>query len=109
VGRKSGITEEQLQDVAQFESSPHFDDREKTVLRLAVAMSRTPATVSDELYFALRRHFSERQLVELLAVISWENARARFNRTFAIAAEGFSEGQFCPMPETLVESQTSSA
>ncbi|HXX14699.1 MAG TPA: hypothetical protein VEJ47_07325 [Candidatus Eremiobacteraceae bacterium] len=109
MGRKSGITEEQLQDVAQFESSPHFDDREKTVLRLAVAMSRTPTTVSDELYSALRRHFSERQLVELSAVISWENARARFNRTFAIAAEGFSEGQFCPMPETLVESQTSSA
>jgi hypothetical protein len=55
--------------------------------------------VSDELYAALRHRFSERQLVELSAVITWENARARFNRTFNIAAEGFSEGQLCPMPE----------
>jgi 4-carboxymuconolactone decarboxylase len=99
VGRKQGITEQQLHDLTQFESSPHFDDREKTVLRLATALTRTPADVSDELYAALRTHFSERQLVELTAVICWENDRARFNRTFAIAAEGFSKGQFCPLPE----------
>jgi alkylhydroperoxidase family enzyme len=55
--------------------------------------------VSDELYSVLRTQFSERQLVELTGVITWENARARFNRTFAIEAEGFSKGQFCPMPE----------
>lgn len=108
MSRKTGITEEQLHDLAEFESSPHFDEREKTVLRLTVAITRTPATVPDELYSALRQRFSERQIVELSAVISWENARARFNRTFAIAAEGFSEGQFCPIPETLVESHTSS-
>ena len=61
-------------------------------------MTQTPSNVSNELYSALHQHFSERQLVELSAVVSWENARARFNRTFDIAAEGFSEGQFCPMP-----------
>ena len=88
-----------MRDITQFESSPHFDEREKTVLRLATALTLTPANVSDELYAALHRHFSGRQLVELTAVITWENDRARFNRTFAIAAEGFSEGQFCPIPE----------
>jgi len=93
-----------LHDIAQFESSPHFDEREKTVLRLATALTLTPANVSDELYAALCRHFSECQLVELTAVIAWENNRARFNRTFAIAAEGFSEGQFCP-----IEAQASSS
>jgi len=101
VGRKEGITEPQLHNLTRFESSPHFDDREKTVLRLATALTRTPAHVSDELYASLRTYFSERQLVELTAVITWENARARFNRTFGITAEGFSEGQFCPMPELL--------
>jgi alkylhydroperoxidase family enzyme len=67
-------------------------------------MTRTPATVSDELYASLRDHFSERQLVELSSTISWENYRARFNRTFAIAAEGFSEGKFCPLPEHAPQS-----
>ena len=99
MGRKSGITEAQLHDLSQFESSPHFDAREKTVLHLAVALTRTPADVLDPLYSTLREHFSEPELVELSAVITWENARARFNRVFAIPADNFSQGQFCPMPE----------
>lgn len=101
MGRKSGVTEQQLLDLAQFESSPHFKDVEKIVLRLATGLTRTPADVSDELYAQLRQHFSERQLVELTAVITWENARARFNRVYEIQAEGFSKGAFCPMPEAV--------
>jgi len=99
VGRKEAITEQQLSDLGEFEASPHFDEQEKTVLRLATALTRVPTHVSDELYAALRQYFSERQLVELTAVITWENARARFNRAYAIAAEGFSKGKFCPLPE----------
>ncbi|HLG98464.1 MAG TPA: hypothetical protein VKX49_19255 [Bryobacteraceae bacterium] len=69
------------------------------MLRLTVALSRTPADVPDDLFEALRKHFSERELVELNSAIAWENYRARFNRTFAIEAEGFSKGKFCPLPE----------
>ena len=99
MGRKAGVTEEQLRDLAQFESSAHFNEREKLVLRLTVALTRVPTNVSDELYAALHGQFSERELVELSGVICWENARARFNRTFAIGAADFSKGKFCPLPE----------
>jgi alkylhydroperoxidase family enzyme len=99
VGRKSGITENQLRDLAVFESSPHFDAVEKLVLRLAVALTRTPSDVSDDLFNSLRVQFSEAQLMELTAAIAWENNRARFNRAFAIEGEGFSKGKFCPLPE----------
>jgi alkylhydroperoxidase family enzyme len=88
-----------LHDLAQFESNAHFNDVEKLVLRLTVALTCTPADVPDDLFAALRREFSEGQLVELDAAIAWENYRARFNRTFAIEAEGFSKGQFCPLRE----------
>ena len=99
MSRKSGVTEEQLADLAGFEASAHFNEDEKLVLRLAVQLTRAPATVSDEFYETLRQRFSERELVELDAVICWENYRARFNRTFAVEAEGFSKGKFCPLPE----------
>jgi len=99
VGRKSGITEAQLRDVAVFEASEAFSGTEKLVLRLAAAMTRTPASVDDELFAALRREFSEVQLVELSTAIAWENYRARFNRVFGVQAEGFSKGAFCPLPE----------
>jgi alkylhydroperoxidase family enzyme len=99
VGRKAGVTEELLLDLARFESSVHFSAQEKLALRLAVALTLTPADVSNELFAALRSEFSPRQLVELNAAIAWENYRARFNRTFDIQAEGFSAGQFCVLPE----------
>jgi alkylhydroperoxidase family enzyme len=66
---------------------------------LAVALTRTPANVSDELYEALRAQYSERELAELSAVIAWENGRARFNRTFSVESDNYSHGQFCPRPE----------
>jgi len=99
VSRKQGVTEEQLRDLARFESSPHFDARQKLVLRLAAAITRTPADVSEELFASLRAEFSERELVELNSAICWENCRARFNRTFAIGPDDFSRGKFCPLPE----------
>jgi len=88
-----------LGDLARFEESAAFHPTEKLVLRLAVALTKTPASVDDGLFADLRREFSEPQLVELATAIAWENYRARFNRTFAIGAEGFSQGAFCPLPE----------
>ena len=99
MGRKAGITEAQLHDLACFESSAAFTLKEKLVLRVTVALTRTPANVDDELFGDLRGQFSEEQLVELATAIAWENYRARFNRTFGILADGFSEGAFCPLPE----------
>lgn len=86
-------------DLARFESSPHFNEREKLVLRLAANLTQIPANVSEELYAALQTEFSEREIVELNGAICWENYRARFNRTFDIGAEGFSRGHVCALPE----------
>ncbi len=69
------------------------------MLDYAVALTQTPADASDEGVESLRRSLSDEQLVELTAVIAWENFRARFNRGFAVEAQGFSEGAFCPLPE----------
>lgn len=85
-------------ELAEFETSDAFNEVEKSVLRLAVEMTRTPADVSDATFAALRRHFEPPQLVELVASIAWESWRGRFNRAFGVGAEGFSGGAFCPMP-----------
>lgn len=82
-----------------FETSGAYNETDRLVLRLAVAMTRTPASIDDDLFAALRCEFSEPQLVELATAIAWENHRARFNRVFGVTAEGLSEGAFCPLPE----------
>jgi 4-carboxymuconolactone decarboxylase len=99
VGRKQGVSERQVAELADFETSEAFTDQEKVVLHYAVEMTRTPVDVPDDLFESLRGHFNERQLVELTSAIAWENYRARFNHALGIEAEGFSEGSVCPVPE----------
>jgi alkylhydroperoxidase family enzyme len=93
VGRTQGISDEQFEQVAEFESSAAFDLREKTVMRLAEAMTATPATIPDLLYSELRNLFSEPEIVELAGAIALENFRARFNRVFEIDSQGY-----CALP-----------
>jgi len=99
VGRKSGISEAQIADIARYRDSDAFSELEKMVLDYAVALTRTPADGGDELVAGLREQLSDEQLVELTGAIAWENFRARFNRGFDVAAQGFSEGAHCPLPE----------
>ena len=96
VSRGEGVDERQLADLADFEGSPAFSEVEKRALRYAVALTQTPAEVSDDLFNSLREHFDPRQMVELTTAIAWENFRARFNRGFGIESEGFMEGAACP-------------
>jgi alkylhydroperoxidase family enzyme len=100
VGRANGVTETQLADMARFAESDAFSELERLVIRYAMEMTMTPVDVSDATFAALRGHFDDAQLVELTAAIAWENYRARFNHALGIAAQGFSAGAFCVLPET---------
>jgi hypothetical protein len=51
-------------------------------------MTLTGRDVSDELFAALRRYFSDEEIIELTAVVAWENASAKFNRALRIPSQG---------------------
>ena len=99
MGREDGVTENQMADLSIYRESDAFDELQKMVLDYAVALTQTPADATDELVAELSKSSDERQLVELTTMIAWENFRARFNRGFDVAAQGFSEGASCPVPE----------
>ena len=98
VGRKQGVSDQQLLDLDHFEISPAFSELEKLVLRYATLMTETPVKVPDLLFVELRHHFSPQQMVELTSAIAWENYRARFDHAFGIEAEGYSAGAVCALP-----------
>jgi len=88
VGRDAGITDEQLEDLADFETSPHFNRLEKATLRYAEGMTRTPADVSEAVFEEIRTVFSTEQIVELTAAIALENYRARLNCALKVESDG---------------------
>jgi alkylhydroperoxidase family enzyme len=103
IAREAGVTEAQLLALPRYRESEEFSALERLVLDYAVAMSRTPARVDDELFASLRAQLDERQLVELTNAIAIENMRARFNSAFDMTPAGFSEGMACVAPESLSE------
>lgn len=98
VAQEWGLTEAEVRALPAYRDSPLFSELDKRVLDYVVGMCATPAVVPDEVFAALRDHFTDAQLVELTHVIALENLRARFNIGLGVAAAGFSEGA-CAIPE----------
>ncbi|HTS96331.1 MAG TPA: carboxymuconolactone decarboxylase family protein [Streptosporangiaceae bacterium] len=101
VSRQWGLSDAELLALPSYRTSPLFSDLDRSVLDYAVAMSRTPVDVPDELFARLRQHLDAAQLVELTHVIALENLRGRFNLALGIGAAGFSEGMVCAVPATV--------
>ena len=59
---------------------------------------RTPVEVSDELFDRMKEHFSDKQLVEITALLALVNLD-RFNAAFHIGSAGFSDGMVCVAPD----------
>lgn len=100
IAREWGITDEELLAMADYQNASCFSDVDKLILDYATAISRTPVEVSDELFDALRPHFSTAQLVGLTHIITLGNLRARFNLALGIGSSGFSAGRVCALPDT---------
>jgi alkylhydroperoxidase family enzyme len=79
LARRHGWTDEQINDLANFEQRPDFAEKEKAALRLAERVTRDAHTVDDKLFGELRRHFDEGEIIELLAAIGLFNYFNRFN------------------------------
>ncbi len=73
------VPKEKLDALLEFEDSPLFDEAERAALRFAASAGRDPKGVSEAEYNALREHFSEGQIVEMVAVMAIGGWMLRFN------------------------------
>jgi alkylhydroperoxidase family enzyme len=84
---RSGIKDEKLADVWEFRTSPLFNDKERIALEFAIAAASQPNDVTDELFERMKRHWSEGEIVEITALISYFGFMNRFNDTMATPLE----------------------
>jgi alkylhydroperoxidase family enzyme len=74
--------------LADYATSPLYGDAERVALEYADSMTLSGREVTDDLFARLRRFYDDNQLVELTAVIAWENASSKFNRALRIPSQG---------------------
>jgi alkylhydroperoxidase family enzyme len=67
LGRKVGLTEAQIKAAQgkDYMASPDLDDRQKAAVRWAETVTNMTARDDDEAFAAMKRHFTEKQIVEL--------------------------------------------
>jgi alkylhydroperoxidase family enzyme len=101
VGRKRGIGDDKLAAIADYARDPRFTERERAALAWAEMVTIAPSDISDEQFADLRRHFSERAVVEITAQAALENFRARLNRPLRIEDDGFARMPVEKLPKAL--------
>ena len=82
-----GIDPEKLAALADFPASPRFTAAEKSALALAIAASAVPNGVTEATFAHLRAHWSEEQIVEIVATVAMAGFLARWNGTMATPLE----------------------
>lgn len=84
----AGVSDEKILALDDWERSDLFDEREKAALAYAEAITLSDRDVDDALFARVKAAFDEPALIELTAVIAWENASSKFNRALRIGAQG---------------------
>jgi uncharacterized peroxidase-related enzyme len=82
-----GVDEAKLAAVWDYRTSPLYGEAERAALDFALAAAAQPNDVTDEMFAGLRKHWSDGQVVEIVAVISLFGFLNRWNDTMATPLE----------------------
>lgn len=83
------VPREQLEALVHHAASPLFDAREKAALAFADSVTTTGGKIAPELKQALRAAFSDDAIVELAALVAFQNMSSKFNFALEVPAEGY--------------------
>lgn len=89
LGLGRGLGEEKLRALPQSGNSPLFSERDKAALAYAEAATRSDRRVGEGLILRLRGHFDDQAIVELAALIAYQNMSSKFNAALGVPAHGF--------------------
>ena len=84
---RSGIKDEKLAAVWEYQTSPLYTPAERVALEFAMAAASQPNEVTDELFERMKQHWSEGEIVEITALIAYFGFMNRFNDTMATPLE----------------------
>jgi len=82
-----GVPKPKIQAIFEFETSALFDAAERAALRVALHAGMVPNATEPEHFSALKVYFTDRQIVELVAVLALFGSLNRWNDTMATMLE----------------------
>jgi AhpD family alkylhydroperoxidase len=86
---KRGAAVEKVEALADWRGSPLFDERERLALEYAEAVTLRSGEIDEDLIARVKRHFDGDALVELTALIAFQNMSSKFNSALGVPPQGF--------------------
>lgn len=86
---KRGVSPEKAMALQAWRDSDLFDELERAALEFAEAMTLSDRSVTDEQVKVLRQHLDDDGIVELAALIAFQNMSSKFNSALAVPPHGF--------------------
>lgn len=80
---------EQLQALSEWRTSKLFNEKERVTLEYAEAVTDPHIGVKEELRTKLSEHFNKTTIIELTALIAYQNLSSKFNHGLNIPPQGF--------------------
>jgi alkylhydroperoxidase family enzyme len=87
VSSQFGVSTDKIDALSDYPTSDLYDERERLALAYADAITITDRDVSDEHFARLQAFYNDDALVELTAVIAWENASSKFNHALRVPSQ----------------------
>jgi len=86
---KRGVSPEMVQALNNWQNNKLFNQRQLLALDYADAITRTERNADKTMMEQLKTHFDDDALVELTAVICFQNLSSKFNSALDVPAQGF--------------------
>lgn len=86
---KRGVSLEKVEALSDWQSSAFFDERERAALEFAEAVTVRSNAIDEELSGRLQRLFDQDTIVELTALIAFQNLSSKFNAALGVPPQGF--------------------
>ncbi|HRE71579.1 carboxymuconolactone decarboxylase family protein [Accumulibacter sp.] len=86
---KRGVDPAKLAELPVFEDSAKFSDQEKAALAYAEAMTWSDRQTTAEHFARLHAHFDDDAIIELTALVAFQNMSSKFNAALGVEPQGF--------------------
>jgi alkylhydroperoxidase family enzyme len=82
-----GVSQEKLDAIWDYRSSPHYSEAERVALDYALAAGSVPNAVDEDIMKGMKQHWSEDQIVQILGAVCLYGFLNRWNDSMATALE----------------------
>ena len=80
---------DKVEALAEWRGSNLFDQREVIALEYAEAVTLRSGEIEQELMERVKQHFEDDAVVELTALIAFQNMSSKFNSALGVPPQGF--------------------